>query len=171
VETIVRPPHSAEALLTLATATYHIDGEASAVKLGLDGPAPSFTAAQLVAIRALVRERINEVGPLARVVLTTPGMCDEWKNLTLGSAAGFYKNLDYWISYGLTDAAGYVAPYDICRLRFLSLTTRVHPEVNTSEGHGVVVMSWVGMANSRRSCSRRVSHEGCQFYSWKSTLP
>jgi hypothetical protein len=121
------------------------------VKLGLDGLVPSFTAAQTVAIHPLVRGRINEVGPLACVVLTTPGMYDEWKNLTLGSTARFYKNWDYWVSYGLTDAAGCAAPYDICRLRFLSLTTRVHPEVGTSEGHGVVVMSWVGMANSRRS--------------------
>jgi hypothetical protein len=126
VEIVIRPPHSLEGLIALATATYHIDGENFASGMGLDISRTLARSAKIAAVRAFVKNRIGEVGPLAREVLSDSITYERWVKLLSdsGSAKNFLLDLAGLSVYNLPCSAEYfVAPYGYLT-RFLSSSAR-----------------------------------------------
>lgn len=122
---IIRPPHSSESLLVLATAFYITGRKAFFSYLKGTLPYSKDDLKNLAMVRSTVRERISVVGPLARQVLNSRGSYEEWrKAMTASNSVSMFLsalNLTGVNVYKLPrEAAYFVAPYTDEELRFLS---------------------------------------------------
>jgi hypothetical protein len=128
-DVVVRPPHSPEALIALATASYLLNPDAFAKAVGLKLPASQSSSSATTegrdAVRSLTRSRIQRVGPLARVVLSDNAF-SIWNMAVNSSAAeAVLKDLQHISVLNIPRRSGYlVAPYTRTSVRFLSPVCR-----------------------------------------------
>jgi hypothetical protein len=136
VDYVIRPPHSPEALIALATALYQVCGSDFSRNLGIKEPVADSSFAlpadqsplptsQLGDVIDVIRKRIQVIGPLAREVLNKEEDYIDWKsNIEAPRNANQYLNDVTKASvYKLPEDAKYfVAAYSCMSVRFLSKT-------------------------------------------------
>jgi hypothetical protein len=129
---VIRPPHSPEALTTLAIALFQLNGPEVLDNLGLTRrPGSSnYSSAFSVgdpnirdAVVSCVRERIRVIGPLARKVLARECSYLRWRQALVNPSSTYLRDLEDVSVQRLPEngtAKYLVAPYSISCVRFLS---------------------------------------------------